>query len=46
MQQYVEPRITNTLKADSAIQGMAKIAGPLDNPEEQPSSTVGCQADE
>ena len=43
--QYVEPKVTNTLKADTAIQGLAKIGGPLDNPEEQPSSTVGYRAD-
>jgi hypothetical protein len=43
---YVEPKVTSTLKADSAIQGLAKMVGPLDNPEEQPSSTVGYRADE
>jgi hypothetical protein len=43
---YIEPKVTHTLQADSAIQGLAKIGGPLDNPEEQPSSTVGYRADE
>jgi hypothetical protein len=43
---YVEPKVTSTLKADSVIQGLAKMGGPLDNPEEQPSSTVGYRADE
>lgn len=43
---YIEPKITNTLKADKTIQGMEKIAGPVDNPEEQPSATVGYRADE
>ncbi len=44
--QYTEPKVTNTLKADSAIQSLAKIGNSLDNPEEQPSSSVGYQADE
>jgi hypothetical protein len=44
--QYVEPKVTNTLKADSVIQSLAKIGGTPDNPEEQPSSTVGYRADE
>ena len=43
---YVEPKVTSTLKADSAIQGLAKMVGPLDNIEEQPSTAVGYTADE
>ena len=43
---YVEPKVTGSLKADSAIKGLAKMGGPLDNPEEQPSSTVGYSSDE
>ncbi|WP_158822474.1 hypothetical protein [Granulicella sp. S156] len=44
--QYTEPKVTNTLKADSAIQSLAKTGNSLDSPEEQFTPSAGYQADE
>jgi hypothetical protein len=43
--QYIEPEITNVLKADSAIQGMDKGDNSFDM-EPQPTGNAGYRSDE
>jgi hypothetical protein len=43
---YIEPKITNTLKADSTIHGFVKGAGMDDSTQNLPSSGIGYRADE
>ncbi len=43
--QYTEPKVINTVNADSAIQSLAKIGDSFDS-QEQPTPSVGYRADE